>query len=142
MSPWGTQSRHKTHAKCWTWFRIDLFLLIKYWLLLQAVDWKSKRLNLCLTSFYTFKIIGIFWHSILLQFKSIVSFKTCTYLMLFFRGNVKDTSVWQALNRYNCHIQNVYPKSDLLQDFLFSFLYGLWTLHLTFKGSNSFFFSS
>ena len=142
MSPWGTQSRHKTHAKCWKWFRIDLFLLIKYWLLLQAVDWKSKRLNLCLTWFYTFKIIGIFWHSILLQFKSIVSFKTCTYLMLFFRGNVKDTSVWQALNRYNCHIQNVYPKSDLLQDFLFSFLYGLWTLHLTFKGSNSFFFSS
>ena len=142
MSPWGTQSRHKTHAKCWKWFRIDLFLLIKYWLLLQAVDWKSKRLNLCLTWFYTCKIIGIFWHSILLQFKSIVSFKTCTYLMLFFRGNVKDTSVWQALNRYNCHIQNVYPKSDLLQDFLFSFLYGLWTLHLTFKGSNSFFFSS
>ena len=133
MSPWGTQSRHKTHAKCWTWFRIDLFLLIKYWLLLQAVDWKSKRLNLCLTWFYTCKIIGIFWHSILLlQFKSIVSFKTCTCLMLLSRGSFKDTSVWQALKRYNCHIQNVYPKSDLLQDFLFS----------TLNGSNSFFSSS
>ena len=117
MRPWGTQSRHKTHAKCWTWFRIDLFLLIKYWLLLQAVDWKSKRLNLCLTWFYTFKIIGIFWHSILLQFKSIVSFKTCTYLMLFSRGNLKDTSVWQALNRYNCHIQMSILKAIYLRTF-------------------------
>ena len=117
MSPWGTQSRHKTHAKCWTWFRIDLFLLIKYWLLLQAVDWKSKRLNLCLTWFYTCKIIGIFWHSILLQFKSIVSFKTCTYLMLFSRGNLKDTSVWQALNRYNCHIQMSILKAIYFRTF-------------------------
>ena len=50
--------------------------------------------------------------------------------MLFYGGNLKDTYMSQALKRYNCHVQNVYPKSYrkkyLLQDFVFSFLYGLW----------------
>ena len=59
--------------------------------------------------------------------------------MIFFRGNLKATSLWEKLKKYNCQIQNVYPESDLLQDFLFSFLYGLWALHLTLSGSNYFF---
>ena len=62
--------------------------------------------------------------------------------MLFSRDNLKDAYVSQAVKRYNCHVQNVYPKSDLLQDFLFSFLYDLWALHLTLNGPNPFFSSS
>ena len=129
------------NANSWTWFPIEFFLLIKYWLLPQALDWKSKGLKFCLTRFCACKIIDIFWDSILLQFKSIISFQTCTCLMLLSRGNLKDTSVWQALKRYNYHIQNVYPKSDLFQDFLFSFPYGLCALHLTLNVSNSVFIS-
>ena len=41
------------------------------------------------------------------------------------KGNLKDASVSQSLKWYNRHIQNVYSRSNILQDFLFSFLYGV-----------------
>ena len=60
----------------------------------------------------------------------IVSFESCTCLLLFPRG--KDASGWQEAKRYNRHIQNADPKKDVLQDFLFSFIYGIWFIYMVY----------